>query len=126
MDVGELMTQLSDWLASEPVVRGYRVYDAELRLRLDGTGRVAVALNPKNPEAEFRAAGEHLEEMLRRSDAKRRGEPVGELPPPPRFPDRAFADFVGLAELEELLLGEKPAAFYFDDESKSDLDPLKR
>jgi hypothetical protein len=125
MDVEELLDLLEDWVASKLVVRGHSFEEAELRLRSDGSGRIAVALNPKNPASEFRAVGEYLEERLRQSDARACGEEGGEPPLPPDFPDRAFADFASLTELEQLLVGEKQAEFYFADESKSDLDPLK-
>jgi hypothetical protein len=126
MDIEELLDLLEDWVASKPSARGHSIYKAELRLRSDGSGRLAVALNIKNVAAEIKALSEHLAELLRWSDAKAKGEEVGEQPSPTvEFHYRAFAEFASLVELEQLLLGEKEAEFYFDDEVKLDDDPLK-
>ena len=125
MDIEDLLDLLEGWVASKPIARGHSFDEAELRLRSDGSGRIAVALNSKSPAAEFKAVGEYLVERLRQSDAKASGEDVGKPPMPPDFPDRAFAEFASLEELEQMLLGEKEVEFYFEDEVISDLDPLK-
>lgn len=65
----DLLDLLAAWLDSKPKVRGYDIDDAELRLRCDGEGRIAVSLRSKNPEAEFKATAlcilERLEEATR-------------------------------------------------------------
>jgi hypothetical protein len=125
VDVEDLLDLLEGWVASKPLARGHSFDEAELRLRSDGSGRIAVALNPKNLAAEFNALGQYLEERLRQSDAKAKGEEVGDPPTPPHFHERAFAEFASLVELEQLLLGDKEIEFYFEDEVRSNLDRLK-
>lgn len=49
---------------------------------------------------------------------------VVEPPVPPDFPQRAFADFEDLFDLEDFLKGKKEARFYFDDEAEWTGDPL--
>ncbi len=49
---------------------------------------------------------------------------VVEPPVPPNFPQRAFADFEDLFDLEDFLKGKKEARFYFDDEAEWTGDPL--
>ncbi len=124
MDIEDLLGLLEDWLASQPAVRGHGVEDAELRLRSRGGGRLAVWLRPKNPEAELRAVGLFLIEKLEAAKAGDAGE-VLETPMPPNYPERAFADFSSLGELEQILRGEKEGKFSFDDEIEQTGDPLK-
>ncbi len=122
MDIEDLLALVDAWLESKPMARGYGIEDAELRLRGRGEGRLAVWLRPKNPEAELRAVGQFLVEKLEQVRATDVGEVVE---PPPDFPERAFADFSDLDELEQILRGEKQGQFYFDDETKHSGDPLR-
>jgi hypothetical protein len=123
MDIEDLLALLSAWLESQPTARGHGIEDAELRLRGYGEGRLAVWLRPKNSEAELRAVGMFLIEKLEEVRARDAGE-VAEPATPPNFPQRAFADFSSLAELEQILRGEKEGKFYFDDEAELTGDPL--
>ncbi len=112
MDIEDLLALLGAWLESQPTVRGHGIEDAELRLRGYGEGRLAVWLRPKSPTAELRAVGLFLVEKLEEVRARDLGEVV-EPPTPPDFPQRAFADFADLDELEQILRGENQAWFYF-------------
>ena len=120
----ELFALFTAWADSKPTVRGHVVASAELRLRAGGGGWVVVWLDAADPEAEFRAAVKHLAERLVQVEGKAEG-PAGRVLPP-EFPDRAFADFATLAELEQVLGGEGQPAFYFDDEASDAGDPLRR
>ena len=124
MDIEDLLELLEQWLASQPTVRHHGIEDAELRLRSNGQGRLAVELRSKNPEVELRAVGIFLIDKLEAIKARDAGE-IGVTPTPPSFPHRAFADFSSLTELEQILRGEKEGTFFFDDEVARTGDPLK-
>jgi hypothetical protein len=124
VDIEDLLDLLEAWVGSSPTVRGHGVEDAELRVRGNGEGRLAVWLRPKNPEADFRAVGQFLIDKLAEVRARDEGVVV-ERPMPPEFPGRAFADFAGLDQLERILFGEESGRFYFDDEAPHSGDPLR-
>lgn len=124
MDIEDLLALLGAWLESQTTVRGHGIEDAELRLRGYGEGTLAVWLRPKNPEAEFRAMGLLLIDKLEEVRARDVGV-VLEPPTAPDVPERAFADFNNLDELEQILRGKKQARFYFDDEGELTGDPLR-
>jgi len=98
----DLLDLLAAWLDSKPKVRGYDIDDAELRLRCDGEGRIAVSLRSKNPEAEFQATAlcilEHLEEATR-------GMPLEEGLGEELKDDESVKEQVGL--IRELKQGEE-------------------
>lgn len=123
MDVQALTDLLDAWLRSTPSVRGHVVDDAEIRIRADGGGRLAVALRPKDAGVLLRDTAAKLAEVKAASDERGEGRAV-DAPVPLGTPVRAFAHFENPDDLEQILGAVRQAEFYFDDERADDGNPL--